>query len=98
MVKAARGAQFPSMVVRFHFAKAALASAIIQTDLNVEFAGQTVNYKRVRFHELSKGKDTEIAGAFPIRLTDFRIKPPEFLGIPAKDKVKVNVKASWHRV
>jgi hypothetical protein len=98
MVKVARGTQFPSIVVRLHFPEAALASAIIRTNLNVRFAGQTVKYKQVLFHDLSKGNDTKITGTFAIKLTDFGIKPPEFLGIRIKDKVILNVKASWHRM
>jgi hypothetical protein len=98
MVKVARGEQFPSIVVRFHFSEAALPSTIIQTDLNVRFAGQSIGYRQVLFRTVTKGNDTEITGTIPIKLTDFRVKPPEFLGIPIKDRVIVNVKASWHRV
>jgi hypothetical protein len=98
MLKAVRGAQFPSILVRFHFVESALASATIRADLNIQFAGGTVGHKEVLFHRETEGKNTEITGTIPIRLSDFHIKPPEFLAIRIKNEVLVRVKTTWLRL
>ena len=45
MIQATHGAQFPMVTVRFSLAEAALTSATILCDLEIQFAGQTAKYK-----------------------------------------------------
>jgi hypothetical protein len=49
MLQATRGAQFPIVSVRTRLPEAASASATIDADLEIEFAGQTAEYKQVPF-------------------------------------------------
>src|ERR1700726_4795745 len=49
MLQATRGAQFPIVSVRTRLPEAASASAAIRVDLEIEFAGQTAQYKQVAF-------------------------------------------------
>src|SRR5580704_15810119 len=45
MLQATRGAQFPIVTVRTRLPETASASATVHADLEVEFAGQTTQYK-----------------------------------------------------
>ncbi|MGH9343641.1 MAG: YceI family protein [Terriglobia bacterium] len=94
MLEVTRGAEFPMVIVRFQLPEAALASATIRADLQVQFAGQTVEYKQVPFQQVAKGSETEITGSIPVKLSDFKIKPPELLGMPIKNDVPVHVDAT----
>src|SRR5438445_12501392 len=47
MLQVARGGQFPMVTVRTRLSEDASASATIYADLEVQFAGQTVEYKQV---------------------------------------------------
>src|SRR5437764_4219806 len=49
MVQVTRGAQFPMVTVRTRIPETARGSATIQVDLEVQFAGQTAQYKQVPF-------------------------------------------------
>src|SRR5580692_13050174 len=49
MIEDVRGAQFPMVVVRSHFPEAATTSPTIYADLEVQFAGQTVQYRHLAF-------------------------------------------------
>src|SRR5208337_2652238 len=49
MIQVTRGAQFPMVTVRTRLPEAASASAAIQVDLEIQFAGQTARYKQVPF-------------------------------------------------
>src|SRR6202051_3366024 len=49
MLQAVHGAQFPMVTVRIGLPEAALASATILCDLEIQFAGQTARYKQVAF-------------------------------------------------
>jgi hypothetical protein len=95
MLQEARGAEFPLVIVRFRLPEAALASATIHADLEVQFAGQTAQYKQVPFQRVVKGGETEVTGTIPLQLSDFKIKPPELLTIPVKNEVPVRVDVTW---
>src|ERR1700680_563615 len=47
MLQVTRGGQFPIVTVRTRLSEAASASATIHADLEIEFAGQTAQYKQV---------------------------------------------------
>src|ERR1700686_4715519 len=54
MVQVTRGGQFPIVIVRTRLPESAAGSATIHADLEVEFAGQTVAYKRVPFEQTTQ--------------------------------------------
>ena len=56
MLQVTRGAQFPIVTVRTRVPESASASATINLDLEIQFAGQTVQYKQVPFQRVVQGK------------------------------------------
>src|SRR5579863_4161753 len=49
MIQVTRGAEFPIVTVRTRLAESAAASTTVNADLEIQFAGQTVQYKQVPF-------------------------------------------------
>src|ERR1700692_531448 len=49
MIQVTRGAEFPLVTVRTRFPESDAAVSTINADLEVQFAGQTVQYKKVSF-------------------------------------------------
>lgn len=95
MLEVVRGAQFPLVVVRLRIPAAELASPSIRANLEIQFAGQTADYKQVPFKRVAKGSEIEVTGTIPLKLSDFKIKPPELLDIPIKNDVPVRVDTFW---
>src|SRR5579863_8415568 len=79
MLQVTRGAQFPLVVVRTRLPQTTPPSGTIYADLDVQFAGQTAEYKHVPFEKTTKGNDVEIVGTVPAKCSDFKIDPPSFL-------------------
>ena len=76
MLQVTRGAEFPLVTVRTRFPESATASPTINLDLQIQFAGQTVEYKQVPFQRVVQGNETRITGTIPAKLSDFKIDPP----------------------
>jgi hypothetical protein len=95
MIQVTRGAQFPMVVVRTRLPEATPPSGTIFADLEVQFAGQTVEYKHVVFQKATKGNEVEITGTVPATCSDFKIDPPSFLTIPIKNEIPVRVDMTW---
>src|SRR5271169_3114376 len=76
MIQVTRGAQFPLVTVRTRLPEAASTSATIHADLEIQFAGQTAQYKQVPLQLVTQGNETRISGTIPATLTDFKIEPP----------------------
>jgi len=95
MLQVARGGQFPMVTVRTRLPEAASASATTQADLEIQFAGQTVTYKQVRFQLAAKGKRMSITGTIPATLSDFKIDPPSLLAVPVKNEMPVRIEMTW---
>lgn len=95
MIQVVRGAQFPIVTVRFRLPEDAAASATIQADLEIQFAGQTVEYKHVPFQHVVHGNQAQISGIIPATLPDFKIEPPSLLAIPTKNEIPVRVEMTW---
>jgi hypothetical protein len=95
MVQVTRGAQFPMVIVRTRLPEAAPASAAIHADLEIEFAGQTAQYKQVLFQVVTKGNETRISGTIPSTLSDFKIDPPTLLTVPIKNEMPVRIDMTW---
>ncbi len=98
MLQVTRGAEFPMVVVRTRFPEDATASATIQADLEIQFAGQTVHYKQVSFQRVTQGNETRITGTIPATISDFKIDPPKLLTVPVKNEVPVRVEMTWRRM
>src|ERR1700720_2083739 len=71
MVQATRGAQFPLVTVRTRLPEDASSSATVHADLEIQFAGQTAEYKRVPLQLVKDGDNIRISGTIPATLSDF---------------------------
>jgi hypothetical protein len=96
MLQVTRGAQFPLVIVRARLPESASASPAINLDLQIQFAGQTVEYKQVPFQRAVQGNETRITGTIPAKLSDFKIDPPTLLTMPIKNDIPVRVDLTWH--
>jgi hypothetical protein len=96
MLQVTRGGQFPLVTVRFALPEAELAAATIHCDLEIQFAGQTVQYKQVVFQRVAQGNQARISGIIPATLSDFKIDPPSLLGVAVKNEMPVRVEMTWH--
>jgi hypothetical protein len=96
-LQVARGGQFPMVTVRTHLPEDASGSATIRADLEVQFAGQTANYKQVPFQQVTQGNEIRISGTIPTMLSDFKIDPPSLLAMPVKNEIPVRVEMTWRR-
>ncbi|MGE5204595.1 MAG: hypothetical protein ACM3PW_03200 [Chlamydiota bacterium] len=95
MLQVTRGAQFPMVVVRTELPESEIKPGAIHADLQVQFAGQTVNYKQLPFQVTMQGKDVRLIGTVPATMTDFKITPPTLLTMPIKNEIPVSVDMTW---
>jgi hypothetical protein len=95
MVQVTRGAQFPIVTVRTRLPESSAASATVNADLEIQFAGQTAQYKQVPFKLETQGGETHITGTIPATLSDFKIDPPSLLTMPVKNEIPVRVDMTW---
>ena len=95
MVQVTRGAQFPMVTVRTRLPETAATSATVHADLEIQFAGQTVQYKQVPFQLATQGSETRISGTIPATLADFKIDPPTLLRLPVKNEIPIRVEMTW---
>ncbi len=98
MLEDVRGAQFPMVIVRFRLPRASLSAAMIHANLEVQFAGHTAEYKDVAFRQVTKGNEVEVSGTIPMKLSDFKIPPPQLLFMPIKNEVPVRVDTTWRKM
>lgn len=92
-----RGAQFPMVIVRTRLPDVASGSATIRADLEIQFVGQTAQYKQVPFQLANQGNQIRVSGAVLATLSDFKIDPPSLLTIPVKDEMPVRVEMTWRQ-
>ncbi len=95
MLQVTRGAEFPLVTVRTRLPESAATSATINADLEIQFAGQTAQYKQVPFKVETQGSETHITGTIPATLSDFKIDPPSLLTMPIKNEIPVRVDLTW---
>ncbi|MGA7821002.1 MAG: YceI family protein [Candidatus Sulfotelmatobacter sp.] len=95
MLQVTRGAEFPLVTVRTRLPESAAASATINADLEIQFAGQTAQYKQVPFKLETQDGETHITGTIPATLSDFKIDPPSLLTMPVKNEIPVRVDMTW---
>jgi hypothetical protein len=95
MMQATRGAEFPMVTVRTRLPEAASSLTTIKADLEIQFAGQTAQYKQVPFQSVTQGNETRISGTIPAMLPDFKIDPPSLLAMPVKNEIPVRIEMTW---
>jgi hypothetical protein len=96
MLQVTRGAQFPLVIVRTRLPESASTASTVNADLEIQFAGQTVQYKQIPFKLETHGGETHITGTIPATLSDFKIDPPSLLTMPVKNEIPVRVDMTWH--
>ena len=84
------------VVVRTHLPESAATSATINADLEIQFAGQTAQYKQIAFKLVTQSGETHITGTIPATLSDFKIDPPSLLTMRVKNEIPVRVDMTWH--
>jgi hypothetical protein len=97
MLQVTRGGQFPIISVRTRLPEEASQSTTIHADLEIQFAGQTAEYKQVAFEQVTQGNETRISGTIPTTLTDFKIDPPTLLAMPVKNEIPIRVEMTWQK-
>jgi hypothetical protein len=95
MVQVTRGAEFPMVTVRTRLPESAATSATVNADLEIQFAGQTAQYKQVPFKLVTQGGATHLTGIIPATLADFKIDPPSLLTMPVKNDIPIRVEMTW---
>jgi hypothetical protein len=95
MIQVTRGAEFPMVTVRTRLPQSASTAATVNADLEIQFAGQTVQYKQVPFQFATHGNETTISGTIPAKLTDFKIDPPSLLTLPVKNEIPIRAEMTW---
>jgi len=97
MIQVTRGAEFPLVTVRTRLPESDATASTINADLEIQFAGQTAQYKQVPFKLDKQGNEIHITGTIPATLTDFKIDPPSLLTMPVKNEIPVRVDLTWHQ-
>ncbi len=97
MLQVTRGGQYPMVTVRFRLSEEETGAASIRVDMEVQFAGQTAQFKQVELQNHIDGTSARISGTIPATLTDFKIDPPSLLAIPVKNDIPVRVDATWKK-
>ena len=97
MLQVTRAADNPMVQVRTQLPETAQNSATVRADLQIQFAGQTVEYKQVEFQLTKQVDDIHLSGTIPAKLGDFKIDPPTLLTMPVKNDIPVKVDMLWHR-
>lgn len=97
MLQVTRGAQYPMVTVRTQFPESEINSTTLKLDLEVQFAGQTTQYKQVPLHVVTNGNEAHISGTIPATLSDFKIDPPSLLTIPIKNAIPIDVDTTWKK-
>jgi hypothetical protein len=95
MVQVTRGAEFPMVIVRTRLPESDATSSTMNADLEIQFAGQTAQYKQVPFKLVKQGGETHLTGTIPATLADFKIDPPSLLTMPVKNNIPVRVEMTW---
>ena len=97
MLQAVRGAEFPLVTVRTRLPENTSLSATIHADLEIQFSGQTAEFKQVPLQLSKDGDNIRITGTIPATLSDFKIDPPSLLAIPVKNEIPIGVEMTWHK-
>lgn len=97
MLQVTRGAQFPMVTVRTQLPESATASGTVNANLEVQFAGQTAQYKQIPLQITTNGNTAHVTGTIPAKLSDFKIDPPTLLTVPVKNDLPVQLDMTWQK-
>lgn len=95
MLQVTRGAEFPMITVRTTLPDTAGAASTVHADVEIQFAGQTVDYKQIPFQLVRHDGEAQITGTIPATISDFKIERPSLLSIPVKNEIPVRVEMTW---
>lgn len=95
MVQVTRGAEFPMVTVRTRLPESSATAAIINADLEIQFAGQTAHYKQIPFQLTRQDAGIKVTGTIPATLADFKIDSPTLLTMPVKNDIPIKVELTW---
>ena len=95
MLQVTRGAQFPVVSVRTRLPDNLAGIGAIHADLEIQFAGQTAQYKDVILQLVTQGKEIHVSGTIPATLSDFKIDPPSLLAVAVKNEMPVRLDLTW---
>ena len=95
MLQVTKGAQYPLVTVRTKLPESALNSTEVHADLEVQFAGQTAQFKQVPFQLVTRGNHVRLTGTIPANVGDFKIDPPSLLSIAIKNEMPIRVELNW---
>jgi len=99
MLEVTRGLKHPLVVVRARLApRPDGAAKELLADVQVEFAGETVDFPSLRFRIVENtGTSVRMTGTVPATLSAFHIKPPSLLAMPLKDRIPVRLDLGWEK-
>ena len=97
MIQVVRGGQYPMITVRTHVPESDATAATFKADLEIQFAGQTVQFKQIEFHRETQGNLIKITGTIPATVSEFKIDPPKFLTVPIKNEIPIRVEMNWRQ-
>ena len=97
MQQVTKAGQYPLVTVRTRLPQTLAGAATLNADLEIEFAGQTVEYKQVAFQQVTEGDEVRITGTIPTKVSDFKIDPPSLLTLAIKNDIPVRVEMSWKK-
>jgi hypothetical protein len=97
MLQVTRGAEYPMVTVRTRLPESDENTTTINADLQIQFAGQTAEFKQVPFKRERQGNDVHLTGTIPATLSDFKIPPPSLLTVPVKNELPIRVDMTWRK-
>ncbi len=97
MQQVTKAGQFPLVSVRTRLPTSLEGVATINADLQVEFAGVTVEYKQIPFQQTAEGDHVRIAGTIPTKVSDFKMDPPSLFTVQIKNDIPVRVEMTWRK-
>lgn len=97
MLQVTRGAEYPMVTVRTRLPESDENATTINADLQIQFAGQTAEFKQVPFKLERKGNEVHLTGTIPATLSDFKIPPPSLLTMPVKNEIPIRVDMTWRK-
>ena len=95
MIQVVRGGQYPMITVRTHVPESNATAATFKADLEIQFAGMTVQFKQIEFRREAQGHLIKITGTIPATVSEFKIDPPKFLTVPIKNEIPIRVDMTW---
>lgn len=97
MIQVTRGAEYPMVTVRTRLPESDENVTTIYADLEIQFAGQTAQFKQVSCKLERQGNEIHLTGTIPATLSDFKIPPPSLLTMPVKNEVPIRVDMTWRK-